>query len=178
MNHMANERRKKWREALTLGMLPLDMAEEKAGGAATDQVSFLAFEVGGQPFAIGVEHTEGVVDCPRVTPLPGPPDGILGVTSVRGKMTVVMDLSLGVNQKAEKRRLVLLKGDAQLGLLADHVDGVLVLKPDEVRSPGSRKSAAGAEPRANPGGAWLTDNYIKSRGKNVAVIDGERLAGS
>jgi purine-binding chemotaxis protein CheW len=175
---MANERRKKWREALTLGMLPLDMAGEKAGQAAADQVSFLAFEVGDQAFAIGVEHTEGVVDCPRVTPLPSPPDGILGVTSIRGKMTVVMDLSLRANQKPEKRRLVLLKGDAQLGLLADHVDGVVVMKPDEVRSHQSRKAAAADGPPASSHKAWLTDNYIKSRGKNVAVIDGERLAGA
>ena len=175
---MANERRKKWREALTLGMLPLDMAGEKADEAVANQLSFLAFEVGDQSFAIGVEHTEGVVDCPRVTPLPGPPDGIIGVTSIRGKMTVVMDLSLRANQKDEKRRLVLLKGDAQLGLLADHVDGVIVMKPDEVRSPGSRKAAASPEPRADLRKAWLTDNYIKSRGKNVTIIDGERLAGA
>ena len=65
--------------------------------------------------------------------LPGPPDGVIGVTSVRGKMTVVMDLSLKANHKDEKRRLVLLKGDAQLGLLADHIDGVVVIKPDEVQ---------------------------------------------
>lgn len=175
---MANDRRKKWREALTLGMLPLDMAAEKTGETVADQVSFLAFEVGEQAFAIGVEHTEGVVDCPRVTPLPGPPDGIIGVTSIRGKMTVVMDLSLRANQKAEKRRLVLLKGEAQLGLLADHVDGVVVVKPGDVRSPASRKTAAAPEPPASSGKTWLTDNYIKNRGKNVAVIDGERLAGA
>jgi chemotaxis signal transduction protein len=159
-------------------MLPLDMAGEKADETVADQVSFLAFEVGDQAFAIGVEHTEGVVDCPRVTPLPGPPDGIIGVTSIRGKMTVVMDLSLRANQKAEKRRLVLLKGDAQLGLLADHIDGVVVMKPDEIRSVQSRKTGVGLEPRAGSQKAWLTDNYIKSRGKNVAVIDGERLAGA
>ena len=161
-----------------MGVLPLDMAEEKATNAVTDQLSFLAFEVGDQSFAIGVEHTEGVVDCPRVTPLPGPPDGIIGVTSIRGKMTVVMDLSLRANQRAEKRRLVLLKGEAQLGLIADHVDGVVVVKTIDVRSPGSSKPAAGAEQPANSQRAWLTNNYIKSRGKNVAVIDGERLAGA
>lgn len=169
---MAKGRRKKWRESLPLGMLSLDLAEEKPGQNITDQISVLAFEVGGQAFAIGVEHTEGVVDCPRVTPLPGPPDGVIGVTSVRGKMTVVMDLSLRANNKEEKRRLVLLKGDAQLGLLADHIDGVVVVKPDEVRSPQSRKAADGEN------AAWLTDKYIESRGRNVAVIDGERLAGA
>ena len=168
---MAKGRRKKWREALPLGVLPLDLAGEGPGENATDQISFLAFEVGGQAFAIGVEHTEGVVDCPRVTPLPSPPDGVIGVTSVRGKMTVVMDLSLKANQKEEKRRLVLLKGDAQLGLLADHIDGVVVIKTDEVRSPQSRKAAEGAAK------TWLTDKYIESRGRNVTVIDGELLAG-
>lgn len=168
---MAKERRKKWRDALTLGVLPLDMAGEKPGENLTDQISFLAFEVGGDSFAIGVEHTEGVVDCPRVTPLPGPPDGVIGVTSVRGKMTVVMDLSLRANHKDEKRRLVLLKGDAQLGLLADNIDGVVVIKPEEVSSAQPRKAAAGSTK------SWLTDRYIKSRGRDVTVIDVERLAG-
>jgi chemotaxis signal transduction protein len=175
---MANERRKKWREALTLGVLPLDLNGEKSGENVTNQVAFLAFEVGGQAFAIEVEHTEGVVDCPRVTPLPGPPDGILGVTSIRGKMTVVMDLSLKGPAKDEKRRLVLLKGEAQLGLLADHIDGVLVIKPNEVHSIQSRKPAAGLEPTGAPNRSWLTDNYITSRGREVPVIDGERLAGA
>ena len=169
---MANERRKKWRETLTLGVLPLDLDGEKTGENVTDQISFLAFEVGGRAFAIGVEHTEGVVDCPRVTPLPGPPDGVIGVTSIRGKMTVVMDLSLRTTHKDEKRRLVLLKGDAQVGLIADHVDGVVAIKPDEVRSPQSRK-AADESPKS-----WLTDKYIKSRGRDVTVIDGDRLAGA
>ncbi|HEX5733857.1 MAG TPA: chemotaxis protein CheW [Blastocatellia bacterium] len=173
---MAKERRKKWRDALTLGVLPLDLADEKSGENLTDQISFLAFEVGGQGFAIGVEHTEGVVDCPRVTPLPGPPDGVIGVTSVRGKMTIVMDLSLGANPKDEKRRLVLLKGDAQLGLLADNIDGVVVIKPDEVGSAQPRKASAGSAKSATK--SWLTDKSIKSRGRVVTVIDGERLAGA
>ncbi|HJQ67972.1 MAG TPA: chemotaxis protein CheW [Blastocatellia bacterium] len=169
---MAKERRKKWRDVLPLGVLPLDLAGEKPGERVTDQISFLAFEVGGEAFAIGVEHTEGVVDCPRVTPLPGPPDGVIGVTSIRGKMTVVMDLSLAAMQKDEKRRLVLLKGDAQVGLLADYVDGVLAIKPDEVRSPEPREATDG------PPKSWLTDKYIESRGRDVTVIDGERLAGA
>jgi len=175
---MTNERRKKWREALTLGVLPLDLGGEKTGEIVTDQISFLAFEVGGKAFAIGVEHTEGVVDCPRVTPLPGPPDGILGVTSIRGKMTVVMDLSLRSSLKDEKHRLVLLKGDAQLGLLADHIDGVVAIKPNEVRSPQSRKAAAGLDPAPASTASWLTNKYINNRGTDVAVIDGERLAGA
>jgi chemotaxis signal transduction protein len=48
-------------------------------------------------------------------------------------MTVVMDLGLKANGHSSRRRLILVKGDAQLGLLADRVDGVLALKPKKVR---------------------------------------------
>jgi purine-binding chemotaxis protein CheW len=175
---MANERRKKWREALTLGILPIDLTEEKPGDNVADHVSFLAFEVGGQAFAIEVEQTEGVVDCPRVTPLPGPPDGIIGVTSIRGKMTVVMDLSLKSQAKDEKRRLVLVKGEAQLGLLADYIDGVVAVKSDEVRPNPPRKQAGGVEQRGASNRSRATEGYIKSRGRDALIIDGERLAGA
>src|SRR5882762_9536742 len=79
------------------GSLPLKRAEPRSG-ENKPVISVLMFEVGGAHFAIGVETTEGVVECPRTTPLPGPPDGVVGLTSVRGRMTVVMDLGLEIRQ--------------------------------------------------------------------------------
>jgi len=166
--------RSKVKVALRVGPLPPELTSTPSGEQATGHVSVLMFTTGGNRFSIGVEQTEGVVDCPRVSPLPNPPDGIVGVTSVRGRMTLVMDLSLASSQPASKRRLILVKGDAQLGLLADHVEGVLALDPKHLRATaanaGAASSARGAE------ATWPAKFFFKNEGDAVPVIDIERLS--
>jgi purine-binding chemotaxis protein CheW len=156
-----------------VGPLPLELISTPAPHGPGDQVSVLVFATGGYRFSIGVEHTEGVVDCPRISPLPSPPDGIIGVTSVRGRMTVVMDLNVAANQPAAKRRLILVKGEAQLGLIADQVEGVVALEPKQLRSTGGRddKSSKTSDVDAT----WPARFYFKSEGRRVPVVDVERL---
>lgn len=157
----------------TMAAAPLEFGSPGPGGGKTELVSVLMFEVGGAPYAIGVESTEGVVDCPRITPLPGPPDGVVGLASVRGRMTVVMDLGLEGGQEPAKRRLILVKGDAQLGLLADRVEGVLALEPGKVRPIAHGKDSLTAQ-RAKFG--WPAKTYFKSGRRRVPILDVERLS--
>jgi chemotaxis signal transduction protein len=155
---------------------PLELEMSRVPGSGEGKsavVSVLMFEVGGAQYAIGVENTEGVVDCPRTTPLPGPPDGVVGLTSVRGRMTVVMDLGLEIRQEPTKRRLILVRGEAQLGLLADRVEGVVALEPKKVRPVAHGKDRLTAE-RAKFG--WPAKTYFKSGGQRVPILDVERLA--
>lgn len=155
-----------------VGPLPLELISTFEPTGASDQISVLMFATGGQVFSIGVEHTEGVVDCPRISPLPGPPDGIIGVTSVRGRMTLVMDLNVAGNQPVTKRRLILVKGEAQLGLIADHVEGVLALERKQVRAVGIKedKSRDGSEP------VWPAKSYFKRDGRRVPIVDLDKLS--
>jgi len=162
------ESREKRRSKIEVGPLPLGLIQSEPEAADANLVSLLIFEMGGQPFAIGVEQTEGVVDCPRLSPLPSPPDGIIGITSVRGRMTLVMDLSLKENIGEEKRRLILVKGEAQLGLLAERVDGVMALKPEKLQKAPPLKLTE--EERR-----WPALAYFKSEGQNVPVIDIDQL---
>lgn len=157
---------------LMMAALPLELGQDPGEGKH-ERVSVLMFEVGGAQYAIGVEHTEGVVDCPRVTPLPNPPDGVTGITSVRGRMTVVMDLGMNVSQEPVRRRLILVKGDAQLGLLADRVEGVLALEPRKVRPVAHGKDSLTLQ-RAKFG--WPAGSYFKSGRQRVPILDVERLA--
>ncbi len=105
-----------------------DLADSESG-----HVSALIFEVGDRSFAINVENTEGVVYCGRVSPLPGAPDGIVGVTSVRGRITLVADLNMNSSTRSGRLRLILLKGDSQLGLIADKFDAVASFNPESIR---------------------------------------------
>src|SRR5580704_13139772 len=102
-----------------------------------NSVSVVLFSIGRRALAIAVENTEGVVDCPHISPLPSAPDAIVGVVSVRGRITLVLDASLEGTLQANrepsrewKRRLILLRGDAQLGLQADQIQTVLSLGAD------------------------------------------------
>jgi chemotaxis signal transduction protein len=157
---------------LMLAAFPLESAQTPRE-SKQELVSVLMFEVGGAPYAIGVEHTEGVVDCPRITPLPNPPDGVSGIASVRGRMTVVMDLGLKTSEQPVSRRLILVKGDAQLGLLADRVEGVLALEPKKVRPVAHGKESLTLQ-RAEFG--WPAESYFKSGRLRVPILDLERLS--
>lgn len=156
---------------LMLAAFPLE-DDDASNEDKREVVSVLMFEVGGASYAIGVEHTEGVVDCPRITPLPNPPDGVAGIAGVRGRMTVVMDLGPKVADQTLRRRLILVKGDAQLGLLADRIEGVLALEPKRVRPVAHGKDSL-TQQRAKFG--WPAGSYFKSGGQRVPILDVERL---
>jgi chemotaxis signal transduction protein len=154
---------------------PIPVGDQDHDFDKRDIVSVLMFEVGGVPYAIGVEHTEGVVDCPKITPLPSPPDGIAGVASVRGRMTVVMDLGSKTREQNSRRRLILVKGDAQLGLVADRVDGVLALERKNVRPVAHGKESL-TKQKAEFG--WPARSYFKGSGTRIPILDLERLGES
>ena len=162
-----NKKSQRKRAKIKIGPIPLILQASEPADDRIDVASVLLFEIGGKAFAIGVENTEGVVDCPRISPLPSPPDGLAGVASVRGRMTLVMDLSLKANQNGSKRRLILIKGEAQLGLLAERVEGVIALESDKLRQAEARE--AGEESN------WPARSYFTSDNRRVPIIDVERL---
>jgi len=153
-----------------MSSLPLELGAPQTRDDKSEFLSVLLFEVGGVAYAIGVESTEGVVDCPRITPLPGPPDGVAGLASVRGRMTVVLDFGTSQIETETKQRLILIKGDAQLGLLADRVEGVVALEPKKVRPVSSAKSRNSEQAFAR-----TATSYFKSGAKRVPIIDVDRL---
>lgn len=146
--------------------LLFELTSGGAGEAQPGGMSVLVFDIGEVKFAIGVDHTEGVVDCPRITPLPSPPDGVIGVTSVRGKMTLVFELDPVSANRPAKRRLILLKGDAQIGLIADRIDGVVSI------SPSGRQAAKLRETKED----WPVISSFKHAGATVRILDVEALA--
>ena len=155
---------------LTMAAFPLDLGSEEV---RHDLLSVLIFEVEDASYAIEVEHTEGVVDCPRITPVPSPPDGVAGIASVRGRMTVVMDLGLKAGERQPPRRLILVKGEAQLGLLADRVEGVVALELKKVLPVDHGKNVL-TKQHAEFG--WPAGSYFKTGRRRVPILDVERLS--
>ena len=152
--------------------LPLELGQGP-GDDRNEHLSVLVFEVGGASYAVGVEFTEGVVDCPRIAPLPSPPDGVAGIVSVRGRMTVVMDLGPKINEQPSRRRLILVKGEAQLGLLADRIEGVVALTPKKVRT---ITQSNDGKPRDVF--HWPAHLYFTSGKRRVPILEVDRLCES
>ncbi|HWP42781.1 MAG TPA: chemotaxis protein CheW [Blastocatellia bacterium] len=157
------------------GSLLIELNAGEGGEARPGTLSVLVFEVGDEKYAIGVDHTEGVVDCPRITPLPSPPDGMIGVTSVRGRVTLVLAPGSASGHREAKQRLILLKGDAQLGLIADRVEGVISLAPSRRRKPRSRAAKGASVPPEAKRETWPVLATFKQGKITVRIIDVERL---
>jgi chemotaxis signal transduction protein len=155
---------------LKLASMPIRLdsdADEKDGY----QVSMLVFDTGNETYAIAVENVEGIVDCPRITPLPNPPDDIIGVASVRGRMTLVMCLNGNSIPGESRQRLILLKGDAQLGLFADRIDDVVSFPKKELRKAVNRKGDRVTEAKGQD--KWSA--FFHHRGRRIPVVELDQL---
>lgn len=156
---------------LKLASLSFKLGEGNAGEANTDQLSFLVFEIGADNFAISVEQIEGIVDSPRITPLPNAPDSVSGVTSVRGRMTLTISLGSPEMVNRHKQRLILLKGDAQLGLLADRIDDVITVLTKDVQKRARRKKGQVERESA----IVVSTDYLKHKDRLIPILDIEQI---
>lgn len=154
---------------LRLAAIPVKLSPASNENEEQEQQSFLVFDIGEECFALSVENIEGIVDCLRITPLPSPPDAIVGITSARGRMTLVMNLSTNHTQNASRCRLVLLKGESQLGLLADRIEDVITLSATNIEMLSKRVAEKNLQHR------WIGTNYFKSKGRVVPILDFEKL---
>jgi purine-binding chemotaxis protein CheW len=120
--------------------------------------------IGGESYALPVEHVLEVGELGEVAPVPGAPDSVLGVRNLRGQVLPVVDLAhiLGVAGEGAPQRLVVAEdGLRRAGLAIDDVTDVanLPVPAEEIDSPFLR-------------GAALVDDAL------VGVIDVPRLLDS
>jgi chemotaxis signal transduction protein len=105
------------------------------GGAEPDAddgaPSALVFEAGGAERAVDASLVETITRAPYIARVPYAPAAVLGVASVRGRMRLVVDAGGATTESGAF--LVVLKGDANLAILADRVLGVRRAAPGEPR---------------------------------------------
>jgi purine-binding chemotaxis protein CheW len=154
---------------LRLAAIPVQLSPASDEDESLGRVSFLVFDIGEEFFALTVENIEGVVDCTRIAPLPSPPDSVVGVTSARGRMTLVMNLSANHQQSDNRQRLVLLKGESQVGLLADHIEDVITIAAEDIDMRSKRVVGKTVKTRE------IGNHYFKNKGRIVSIIDFEKL---
>src|SRR3954468_13028441 len=110
-------------------------------GAARETRGLFVLTAGGQTFAVNAEETDGVAEGLTPAPLPHAPASVLGVVSVRGRMrtllyppALIADAdAMQTHSTADAPRFVVaLRGDEQLALAADAVEGVVTVNADSL----------------------------------------------
>ena len=107
-----------------------------------DTHTLLVFHLGTETYAVDVMVVRGIrllAEMTKITRVPGAPRFYRGVVNIRGQITSVLDLRLffemTVDEQSRPRELVIVQANKlEIGLLADHVEGVMTI-PHEAIEP-------------------------------------------
>ncbi|HSA77348.1 MAG TPA: chemotaxis protein CheW [Nitrospirota bacterium] len=102
------------------------------------EIEMLSFLLGGEEYVLPVDDVREVLKSRELTIVPNSPPHVLGVTSIRGTVLPVIDLSrrLGLPPAArgEKARIIIISPDDEdAGIVVDRVTGVVRISPDAIR---------------------------------------------
>ena len=102
---------------------------------------YLTFDLIEEEFALALLRVKEIIGMMEITPVPRTPGFILGVINLRGKVIPVVDLrtKFGLDYREPDDRTCVvvgevIKGDEtiQIGIVVDHVNEVVDVKPEDV----------------------------------------------
>lgn len=99
-------------------------------------MKFTIFNISEETFGIDIARVLEILRVQKIFTIPGLPDFLSGVMSVRGAVIPVMDLRrrFGMKPAGRKERIILVRYDREkIGFLVDEIKEILSLKPDEIR---------------------------------------------
>ncbi|MBN1847253.1 MAG: chemotaxis protein CheW [Deltaproteobacteria bacterium] len=139
---------------------------------------YLTFKLDQEVYALDIIQVREVLDFTEVTKVPRMPEFMRGVINLRGGVVPVVDLRLkfgmSITEKTVDTCIIImeisLEGESTLlGALADSVQEVLTLEPDQIEPP----------PRI---GTRLKTEFIKGMGKKndefVIILDIDKVFSS
>ncbi len=101
---------------------------------------FTIFKLGDEIFGIEIERVAEILKVQKIFTIPGLPEFLSGVMSVRGNVVPVMDLRLrfGLKPSGNKERIIIVRyGKEKISFLVDDIKEILSLSPEEIRTPPS-----------------------------------------
>src|SRR5450755_2178691 len=110
----------------------------------TETRQYLTFKLGDEVFATDVAQVREVLDLTAITKIPRTPDFMSGVINLRGNVVPVVDLRLCFEMTQTEKTVntcivvveMLVEGEATvIGALADSVEEVIDLEPDQIQLP-------------------------------------------
>src|SRR5579859_7349172 len=136
---------------------------------------YLTFKLGDEIFATDVAKVREVLDFTTITKIPRTPDFMSGVINLRGNVVPVVDLRLCFEMSKTEKTVntcivfveVVLEGESTvIGALADSVEEVIDLEPEQIQPP----------PKI---GTQIRTDFIKGMGKRdaqfVMILDIDRV---
>ncbi len=137
----------------------------------TETTQYLSFKLDDEVFALGISQVREVMDFTTVTKIPEMPEFMLGVINLRGSVVPVVDMRLKFGMPRTEKKVntciiiveIELEGETTiLGALADSVEEVLDLDPEQIEPP----------PKI---GTRLQSRFIKGMGKRdnsfIIILD-------
>jgi purine-binding chemotaxis protein CheW len=141
----------------------------------TETRQYLTFKLGKEIFATDVAKVREVLDFTTITEIPRTPDFMSGVINLRGSVVPVVDMRLCLEMSKTERTTntcivvleVLLDNEPTvIGALADSVEEVIDLEPDQIRQ----------APRI---GTQIQTDFLKGMGKRddqfIMILDIDRV---
>jgi purine-binding chemotaxis protein CheW len=141
----------------------------------TEARRYLTFKLDNEVFALDVATVREVLDFTTVTRIPRTPEFMRGVINLRGGVVPVVDLRLAFDMSATEKTVntciivveVSLEGETTvMGALADSVEEVIDLEPDQIQPP----------PKI---GTSIRTDFIRGMGKRdarfVMILDIDRV---
>ncbi|MBH0203626.1 MAG: purine-binding chemotaxis protein CheW [Nitrospira sp.] len=153
-----------------LPQLHSDSVSEQAKSTKSLRVCLVA--LGEETFAIDVRQVSEVFEPKSVTPVPGMPAALVGVTNLRGTIIPLADLrsALGVSTSAVPKYAVVIRhGTQQVGILVQEVPEICTIHSDDLVAPSSR-TAAERRP--------MISAFFKTEDKLSAILELSRLLAS
>jgi purine-binding chemotaxis protein CheW len=106
--------------------------QTQAAGSSTIRAAIIS--MGGELFTIDLKSVREVFVVESITPVPGMPSGLVGVTNLRGTVIPLLDLRpmFGLNVEASLTHAVVVQhGNWQVGVLVDTVPEIRILAKDQ-----------------------------------------------
>jgi len=101
---------------------------------------FTIFKIGDEVFGIGIERVVEILKVQKIFTIPGLPEFLSGVMSVRGNIVPVIDLRrrFGIKPSGNKERIIIVRyGQEKISFLVDDIKEILSLAPEQIRTPPS-----------------------------------------
>ena len=108
----------------------------------------LVFEIDGRRFGLNSDTVHEILPMVTVSPMPGAPAFVEGVISIRGRVTLVLDLrsQLGLLARGPLHTdhlIVARAGESLVGLHVDRAVELIQLQDDDIEAPKGVKSCGG-----------------------------------
>ena len=119
-------------------------AEDPSTSLQATPTQYLTFRIASETYAVGILQVREIVQYEALTSVPSTPRSIRGVMNLRGSVVAVADLAVKFGlppSPITKRTCVIilelsLQGElSTIGVMADAVNEVLQLSPEEIRPP-------------------------------------------